>query len=67
MLHVAFPQAGNKNKFVQIDLLLTKYPDFTRFLKMNESDLHFQNEIYYKFATYCLPITTSNPINYESI
>jgi dihydrofolate reductase len=42
------------------------FPDFTRFLKMNESDLHFQNEIYYKFATYCLPITTSNSIDYEN-
>ena len=58
---------------LELTLILTTseadayFPDFTRFLKLNESDLHFQNEIYYKFATYCLPITTSNPINYYSI
>jgi hypothetical protein len=38
MLHVAFPQAGNKNKFVQIDLLLTKYPDFTRFFMFSPTN-----------------------------
>lgn len=30
MLHVAFPQKGNDKK-VQIDLLFTKYPEFTKF------------------------------------
>lgn len=31
MLHVAFPQVGNQNKLVQVDLLLTNYPEFTKF------------------------------------
>lgn len=31
MLHIAYPQSGNSDKKVQIDLLITKYPDFTKF------------------------------------
>ena len=30
MIHIAYPQHGNKKK-VQIDVLLTEYPDFTKF------------------------------------
>ena len=30
MLHIAYPQSGG-NKKVQIDLLITKYPEFTKF------------------------------------
>ena len=36
MLHVAYPQKGN-NKKVQIDLLLTKYPEFTKFFMYSPS------------------------------
>lgn len=31
MLHIAYPQVGNEKKKVQIDLLLTKFPEFTKF------------------------------------
>ena len=30
MIHIAYPQAGSDKK-VQIDLLITKYPEFTKF------------------------------------
>lgn len=38
MLHVAFPQDNENKKFVQVDLLLTKYPDFTRFFMFSPSN-----------------------------
>lgn len=38
MLHVAYPQQKNGKKFVQIDLLLTKYPDFTKFFMFSPSN-----------------------------
>jgi hypothetical protein len=37
MIHVAFPQVGNERKLVQIDLLLTKFPEFTDFFMFSPS------------------------------
>lgn len=31
MIHVAFPQVGNEKDTVQVDLLLTEYPEFAKF------------------------------------
>lgn len=31
MIHVAFPQVGNEKQLVQVDLLLTEYPEFCKF------------------------------------
>lgn len=38
MLHVAYPQKGFKNKFVQIDVLFTDTPEFTKFFMYSPSN-----------------------------
>ena len=64
MLHVAFPQKKS-NKFVQIDLLLTKYPDFTKFfmfspsLKESKYKGAHRNELLHSIAR----IISERPIN----
>ena len=38
MLHVAYPQKGNATKLVQIDLLITNAPEFTKFFMFSPTE-----------------------------
>jgi hypothetical protein len=38
MIHVAYPQKGYKNKFVQIDVLFTNTPEFTKFFMFSPTN-----------------------------
>lgn len=46
MLHIAYPQVGEKDKKVQIDVLFTENPDFTKFYMSSPAE----NESRYKGA-----------------
>ena len=66
MLHVAFPQKGN-NKKVQIDLLITKYPEFTKFFMFSPTpqESKYKGAHRNEFLHAIAKVTSYKPLQYD--